>query len=253
MASQASTETTPSPKQLVFLFMASTVVAVVVFLCGVLMGRGVPARETMAGPSFSGLGTPPSLDENELGAALPDVANGGASAAARSEDDLSYSRRLGSREPFTETLRDGVVTEAPVVSEPAGDVSVESPRPTPNEETAAVLQVDRARAPEPDTRPRVSVAPGEASSVDVPAQVASTTAAQGYTVQVAALRASETAQQIAARLVTRGFPAYVLDPAPDAPVAVYRVRVGRYADHGEADRIRQRLEQEEQFNPWITR
>ena len=31
-------------KQLVFLFMAATVVAVVIFLCGVMVGRGVPAR-----------------------------------------------------------------------------------------------------------------------------------------------------------------------------------------------------------------
>ena len=31
-------------KQLVFLFMAATVVAVVIFLCGVMVGRGVPQR-----------------------------------------------------------------------------------------------------------------------------------------------------------------------------------------------------------------
>ena len=33
-----------SGKQLVFLFMATTVVSVVIFLCGVLVGRGVRAR-----------------------------------------------------------------------------------------------------------------------------------------------------------------------------------------------------------------
>ena len=31
-------------KQLVFLFMTATVVAVVIFLCGVMVGRGVPAQ-----------------------------------------------------------------------------------------------------------------------------------------------------------------------------------------------------------------
>src|SRR5829696_3131333 len=31
-------------KQLVFLFMSATVVAVVIFLCGVMVGRGVPTR-----------------------------------------------------------------------------------------------------------------------------------------------------------------------------------------------------------------
>src|SRR5689334_11195476 len=33
-------------KQMVFLFMASTVVAVVIFLCGVMVGRGVRANKT---------------------------------------------------------------------------------------------------------------------------------------------------------------------------------------------------------------
>ncbi len=34
-----------SGKQLVFLFMATTVVSVAIFLCGVLVGRGVGARQ----------------------------------------------------------------------------------------------------------------------------------------------------------------------------------------------------------------
>jgi len=36
-------------KQLVFLFMAATVVSVVIFLCGVLVGRGVKAQLSAAG------------------------------------------------------------------------------------------------------------------------------------------------------------------------------------------------------------
>ena len=35
-------------KQLVFLFMAATVVSVVIFLCGVMVGRGVPDRAAVA-------------------------------------------------------------------------------------------------------------------------------------------------------------------------------------------------------------
>ena len=44
MANQGPTESAPSAKQLVFLAMTATVVAVIVFLCGVLVGRGMPAR-----------------------------------------------------------------------------------------------------------------------------------------------------------------------------------------------------------------
>jgi cell division protein FtsN len=34
---------------------------------------------------------------------------------------------------------------------------------------------------------------------------------------------------------------------------VYRVRVGKYKDKREAETVARRLQQEEQFNPWITR
>ena len=34
---------------------------------------------------------------------------------------------------------------------------------------------------------------------------------------------------------------------------MYRVRVGRYAEHRVAERMKRRLETEEHFQPWITR
>ena len=44
MADEGLHEIQLNGKQLVFLFMASTVVAVVIFLCGVMVGRGVRAQ-----------------------------------------------------------------------------------------------------------------------------------------------------------------------------------------------------------------
>ena len=53
-------------KQLVFLFMAATVVSVVIFLCGVLVGRGVRAeRAGMAGVDPAPLGTVSAADTTE--------------------------------------------------------------------------------------------------------------------------------------------------------------------------------------------
>ena len=45
MAGESASEPHLSGEQLVFLFMASTVVAVVIFLCGVMVGRGVPGGQ----------------------------------------------------------------------------------------------------------------------------------------------------------------------------------------------------------------
>lgn len=80
-------------------------------------------------------------------------------------------------------------------------------------------------------------------------------ASDPYTVQVAALRSAAAAEELAGRLRGKGFPAHVMvEPVPAGePAAMYRVRVGEYADRGEAERVRQRLEQEEQLTPWITR
>ena len=57
---------------------------------------------------------------------------------------------------------------------------------------------------------------------------------------------------MAAALVTKGYPAYVLNPVPGKP-PVYRVQVGRFKSRGDADKVAARLRNEEQFKPWVTR
>ncbi len=191
-----------SGKQLVFLFMATTVVSVVIFLCGVLVGRGVRADQ---GPLSAVVGADTLGDVSPTS---PDVGSvpGDAGASVDDAASLTYFRRLES--------------DAPV------------------EEELSVAAADPPAIPEPLP---VTVAQPEASASD------------GFTVQVAALRGRADAQTIRDQLAGKGYPAYVLDPAPDAPAAVYRVRVGRYQERTEAEDVRRRLETEEQFKPWITR
>ncbi len=188
---------TPTPKQVVFLFMAGTVTAVVAFLFGVVVGRGVPVeRPVDAGAQVPAEGDWPTRFGEET---LEE------SAGAVDGDGLSYYLRLEGESAAEESLR------APA-----------APRAEPS-------------APAP--RPAGRTAPTQA----------------GFTVQVGALRDRAMAQQIADRLVARGFPAFVDEPERDASVAMYRVRVGRYAEHRVAERMRRRLETEEHFRPWITR
>ena len=84
-------------KQLVFLFMAATVVSVVIFLCGVLVGRGVRTNQ-LASAEASGAATsgepspqqPPSPPQ-------PTPAGSDPTAAApppAPADDLTYFNRL---------------------------------------------------------------------------------------------------------------------------------------------------------------
>src|SRR5438552_8002114 len=81
-------------KQLVFLFMAATVVSVVIFLCGVLVGRGVRA-ERASSVADAALGTvtasetmpqqPPAPQAPTPAGSDPTVA-----APPPAADDLSY-------------------------------------------------------------------------------------------------------------------------------------------------------------------
>ena len=85
-------------KQLVFLFMAATVVAVVVFLCGVMVGRGVTAPqgglvetpvETSGDPTAGADGAPPSAAPAEVAGASPSA-----------QEVLSYPDRLSGETPL---------------------------------------------------------------------------------------------------------------------------------------------------------
>ena len=75
----------------------------------------------------------------------------------------------------------------------------------------------------------------------------------GYAIQVTTLRESEAAERMAQGLLEKGYPAFVVPPAPGVPVSVFRVRVGTYTDRDEAEQVLRRLEGEESLKPWITR
>lgn len=216
-----------SGKQLVFLFMATTIVAVVIFLCGVLVGRGVrsgvPASTDAAAPADSApvaqaappvAAPPPTADGTSAAdpaAGAPPPAAETPAPAAKGEEDLSYHRRLQG-------------------DAAAGTASSPEDRLKPREERAA----PRENAPAPP-----------------PAQAPPP--ANGWMVQIAALRDRAAADAMVKRLSAKGYPTVVVEPAAGAPAASFRIRVGPYADRAEAERIARRLEREEQFRPFITR
>ncbi len=236
MAREGSSDTAPSAKQVVFLLMAGTVVAVVVFVGGVLVGQGARGG--------SGADTEPPF--NEVSVELPPAGMGSPgsrtsqrSAGALESSRLTYFERLMGTEPSSEILRTPMETselqtppdlelprnetDEPVVS--SGDPTEFSPRAIPESaQTAEFL--------EPDSR------------LTVP---------QSFEVQVGALRSEQPAQEIAKQLRAKNYPAMVVLPDSDAPIPWFRVRVGPYPDRAEAERVRQRLATEEQFAAFVTR
>ncbi len=210
-------------KQLFFLFMAVVVVSVVIFLCGVLVGRGVRAERG----AVDALATPPAATNGATAdAVVPAGPPSGTPSTAN--EDLSYPSRLAGSEPAREKLRapDSAPAAAPTArTQPPTPAKITTPAPVPAARAAAT-NAAAARAAEP--------------------------AGGGFAIQVAALRQRAEADSVARGLTGKGYPAYVMNPDAGAP-AVFRVRVGKFKDRREAESIAAKLQKEEQFKPWIVR
>jgi DedD protein len=226
-------------KQLVFLFMTATVVAVVIFLCGVMVGRGVPAQRGTPVLAADGSDPTTSDEASTVASATEAAATPAASSSSASPSSklgLTYPNRLEEPEPVAEEVPVGLPAHEPFA-------------------TTAVARVPPP-APKPDAKP----APGKnapaavATSATAPAKEAAdaTPGGAGFVVQVAAVRQRGEADAIRGRLARKGYPAFIATAGtPGAPT--YRVRVGKFPSRREADAMAAKLEREEQFKPWVTR
>jgi len=226
-------------KQLVFLFMAATVVSVVIFLCGVLVGRGVPYGRGSVAENSTAVPVADTLPQQPASAPTPPAAGSDPTAAAppTPADDLTYFNRLEKPTPSAEHLKSEKDRNAAAPARAAKEKEP-PPAPTPAKESARV-----AATPPP--------APDAARTDSAPV-AASEPSGQGFAVQIAALNVRGEADAIARRLSSKGYAAYVLSPADGTP-AVYRVRVGKFPTRREAESIAAKLQKEEQFKPWVTR
>jgi cell division protein FtsN len=158
-------------KQLVFLFMAATVVAVVIFLSGVMVGRGVaPARIAAAADATETPIDPTSVVQAPV-AAAPLTERRPVSA----QEDLTYAERLEGSAPARETLKPSTVERVAERSSPVREAA------TPVAEPAAESVVEAVSA----------IPPGN-----------------GWVVQVGAYPRS-TAESIARGLAAKGFPTFI--------------------------------------------
>ncbi len=253
-------------KQLVFLFMAGTVVAVVIFLCGVMVGRGVPSRALIADAGESS----PIDPTASVPPPSSTASTGTGTQSLTAAEDLSYPSLLEDPNPPAETL--APLAETAVATAPAPKPSP-TPAPAPALRPPSAVAAAPTPAPAPAPKPALTPAPKPAAAALAPAPlpvpppvarpapapaaapvaaVAATSLTEpggtGFVVQVAATRQRAEAERIAARLSGKGYPAFVTTAG-----ANFRVRVGKFEDRRQAETVAGRLEREEQFKPWITR
>jgi hypothetical protein len=202
-------------KELVFVVIAATIVAGVVFLCGVLVGRGVPSGPT--GAAEGTMMTPTQVvSDGSADSAGTDPPPADAAGTGRVGAELSYAGRLG-KTPPANTLK------LPAES---------TPPPVPVETT-----------PPPDVANDVSGTPDTPAEVAVP-----------YTVQVAFEKKRSEADAVVKYMKAKGFDARVYVPDDGDKVGGFRVRVGALTTRKEAEALAQRIARETRYKqPWVTR
>jgi cell division septation protein DedD len=188
-----------SGKQLVFLFMATTVVAVVIFLCGVLVGRGVRPT-TPSGTASAASIAPAPVPVDSVPSPAP-TAGSPPPAPPATAEDLSYHKRLqgepgaaGGASAADEKLKTQETEPPKPVDPPAAVAST----PPPGPEGGWVVQIaalrDRAAA---DAIVRRLTAKGYPTFM---LETGPGTPAPGYRVRVGRYSDRREAEQIARRL-----------------------------------------------------
>jgi cell division septation protein DedD len=197
-------------KQMVFLFMASTVVAVVIFLCGVMVGRGVRASQVEPVEFDRSLGADPEIDP-EATAASQRPATGLAVPG-----NIPDESELLDRGPADAAAPPLDVTPEPQ-SEPA-------PAPMPSPARAERVERPAGSAPPPGA---LREPPGD-----------------GWSVQVMSLTRFDEAETARRSLIAKNYRAFIVR-TPDG--TRYRVRVGKYPIKRDAQVVADRLRKVEQF------
>jgi cell division septation protein DedD len=202
-----------SGKQLVFLAIVTTLVSVVIFLCGVMVGRGASAAR---GDEAEPVSTAAAATPQPAAAAGPPAAEPPA-PPVEPADELSYHKRLQGEGTSPEALK-------------------------PQRDDPPVL-TPKAVAPAAPQSP-VAAAPAGVPTAGRPGT---------WVVQVIATRDASVATSVVTRLAGKGYPAFIVNPAAGAAQPFFKVHVGRYTERREAEQISARIRKEEQFQPWISR
>jgi cell division septation protein DedD len=210
-------------KQLVFFFMAAVAIAVVVFLCGVMVGRGV--RDAAIAASGNNIVSEPGTTASAAKPTSGEVLR-----------ELDYSKRLESNR-VEEKLE-------PASSSPEDLVTKKTtpPKTTEIKPSSTKTAVSKPAANKPAPKPTSTAK--KATSGTLLGSAAGT-----FTIQVVALKTDDAAQKLVNRLKTKNYRAYL---EPGGETGLFRVRVGRFQTRAEAEKVAKMLRDTEKFKPYIT-
>jgi cell division septation protein DedD len=197
-------------KQLVFVFMSTVLVAVVVFLLGVWVGRGI--------------------DTGSM-AATEDVVRGGVPKSEPSNPPAATPQGPGKPLTYPDALagsdKGGAAASVQPPAPPADPPASGAPGPSPPQSSSP---------PAPPPQPEKSQPTAEKPQAAAPKPPAPD--ADFWVIQVGAFSARSGAEKVAAEFKGKGYPVTV------TPGPTFRVHIGPYPKRAEADQIASRLRKE---------
>jgi cell division protein FtsN len=262
-------------RQIFYLFFGGAVIATLVFVLGVMVGKRLEARSHLAGPA-AGAGLDPLAALDQLG------------EEERAEEELLFPSALtqgrddelasiGTPPARAEAAGKGAArpAQAPVAAvaavaaaKPAGEEPGENPgaageklAPAAGEKPAAPGAVEPSvpakatpaaamakASPTPATRPEAAAAAPPATPT--PAGAA---AKARFTLQISSFPTKAEADAFMGKIAARGYKPYIiLAEVPDKG-RWYRVRVGRYGDYEEAVAAKTEFEKKENIIAYVSR
>ena len=212
-------------KQLVFLFMASVVLAVAIFLLGISVGRGV--------------GMPTDEAVTDTSAAVPPAPAEMPPPTVTSPEDLRFHDKLQDQTAPKAEAAPAAEPSKPLATDTTS-VPVAPPPPPPAassaKQTAGVSTA--APAPSASSTAKPTVAGARAQS-----------AGAGWYVQVAAFKSRDNADRQVSQLKAKGYTALVhADPG-----MLFRVRIGPFQERTEANQTAERLQREDNIRASVGR
>lgn len=215
-------------RQVFFLFFGSALVACLLFILGVIVGKRLESRGRADAPAVT---DPLAL--------LDKVA---AAPAVSAEQELTFPKALLGGKSAAVAAPRLTVVQAPV---PTPKPAIAAPAPAPAKPVVAAPAKPVVAAPTPaPAKPVVAAAPGAAKPATQPIKVASTqpvavpapaapAAGKGkYTLQLSSFQDRAEAESYAKRFASSG--AYIVTSEVPEKGTWYRVRVGAYASSQDA-------------------
>ena len=226
-------------KQLILVFLAAVTVCVLIFVLGVMIGKGQKEAEFAAAARNQKNTAPAEPDNNAPTQALSDVTSDKSEEAKSTPPPEPVQEKPS---PPEQTAKQIAKQTAPPAPDP------EKAKEKPKQKYA---YEDLDKPEEPAAAPKKEPEPAKTAAKGTEQAEESTSAGNSkYTVQVIATSSRPKAEEQISRLKSKGYKPF-LDETSSGDTQVFKVRVGRFVDTKDAKELASKIKSDTKLETWV--